>query len=108
MSGKSVVTALLLAGVVLGGCGRRPLVTRDDRASRAFVVRNVRVFDAPHAVLFDGMRDVLVREGRIAAISGAGMNVSGVVQIDGAGATLLPGLVDLHVHSGATSAPPWK
>ena len=108
MSGKSVVTALLLAGVVLGGCGRRPLVTRDDRLPRAFVVRNVRVFDAPHAVLFDGMRDVLVREGRIAAISGAGMNVSGIVEIDGAGATLLPGLVDLHVHSGATSAPPWK
>jgi imidazolonepropionase-like amidohydrolase len=105
---KSAIAGLLAVCLALGGCERRPLVTRDARASRTFCLRNVRVFDAPRAAVLEGLRDVLVREGRIAAISLAGMKVSGADAIDGRGATLLPGLVDLHVHAGASSAPPWK
>lgn len=51
---------------------------------------------------------MLVRDGRIAAVASAGMNVSGVEEIDGAGGTLLPGLIDLHTHTGASSGPPWQ
>jgi imidazolonepropionase-like amidohydrolase len=109
MFAKRCGALLLLAAVALGGCERRPpLVTRDAHASRTFCLRRVRVFDAPRAARLDGLRDVLVREGRIAAIAPAGMKVSGVRDVDGDGATLLPGLVDLHVHSGASAAPPWK
>jgi imidazolonepropionase-like amidohydrolase len=80
---------------------------RDRATSRTFCLRSVRVFDASRATLLAGLRDVLVREGRIAAIAPAGMQASGAPEIDGAGAVLLPGLVDLHVHSGGGSSPPW-
>jgi imidazolonepropionase-like amidohydrolase len=81
---------------------------RDPASSRTFCLRSVRVFDAPRAALLEGIRDVLVREGRIAAITPAGMQVSGAPEIDGAGGVLVPGLVDLHVHSGGGSGPPWQ
>ncbi len=81
-------------------------MTRDPAASRRFCLRNVRVFNAPRATLLDGLRDVVVREGRIAAIGPAGMKVSGAPEVDGAGSVLLPGLVDVHVHAGGGSSPP--
>jgi imidazolonepropionase-like amidohydrolase len=100
---------LAIAWMLLSSCSREHhLVTRDPAATRTFCLRNVRVFDAPHGALFTGLRDVVVREGRIAAIAPAGMRVSGAREIDGAGAALVPGLVDLHVHLGADSGPPWR
>lgn len=54
--------------------------------------------------VFDGMRmreraDVLIRDGRIAAI-GANLKMpAGAERIDGAGKTLLPGLIDAHTHN---------
>jgi imidazolonepropionase-like amidohydrolase len=109
MRRKPLAALLIVAGTLLASCAReRPLVLRDPASSRTFCLRNVRVFDAPRATLLEGLRDVLVREGRIAAIAPAGMNVSGAPEIDGAGGVLLPGLVDLHVHSGGGSSPPWQ
>src|SRR6516164_11281841 len=95
--------------MLLASCSReRHLVTRDAAATGTFCLRGVRVFDAPQGAMLTGLRDVVVREGRIAAIAPAGMKVSGAAEIDGAGAALLPGLVDLHVHLGADSGPPWR
>lgn len=108
MSGKAVAAGLLAVAVLVAGCSRHRLVSRDSKAPRSFCLRSVRVFDAPQARLLEGLRDVLVRDGKIAAIAPAGMKVSGVADVDGGGATLLPGLVDLHVHTGAGSGPPWK
>ena len=47
------------------------------------------------------MRDVLIQDGRIARIAVTGMIADppeGTRQIDGAGLTVLPGLIDAHVH----------
>ena len=54
-------------------------------------------------------RDVTVRDGRIAAIEAAGRGTppKGAVVVPGAGATLIPGLVDMHGHVNTQSAPPW-
>jgi imidazolonepropionase-like amidohydrolase len=57
---------------------------------------DVRVFDG------NGMHaraDVLVRDGRIAAIGKQLKAPDGVARIDGDGKTLLPGLIDAHTHS---------
>jgi len=90
-------------------CGREPLlVTRPTGASRSLVVRNVRIFDAPAAALRDGLWDVVVREGRIAAIERPGVAAGGLPEIDGQGGTLVPGLVDVHTHTGSTANPPWQ
>jgi imidazolonepropionase-like amidohydrolase len=60
------------------------------------VIRNVNVWTSRGRV---GNRDVFVRDGRIAAIqpSGGALGIEARV-LDGKGHTLLPGLVDAHLH----------
>jgi imidazolonepropionase-like amidohydrolase len=58
--------------------------------------RNVRVFDGVGPAL-SPPTDVLVRGNLIAAI-GAGARSSGATVIEGRGRTLMPGLIDAHVH----------
>src|SRR5262249_36161585 len=43
-----------------------------------------------------------------AAIDQPGVAAAGLPEIDGGGETLLPGLVDVHTHTGSTAAPPWS
>ena len=57
-----------------------------------------------HVRVFDGTtvaadRDVLVRDGRIVRLARAIQPPSGAVIVDGAGKTLLPGLIDAHTHA---------
>jgi imidazolonepropionase-like amidohydrolase len=100
---------LVLALAAFAACSHEPrLVSREPGAARSLVVRNVRVFDAPAARLADGLRDVVVRDGRIAAVDPPGVAAPGLREIDGRGGTLLPGLVDVHTHTGSTPAPPWQ
>jgi imidazolonepropionase-like amidohydrolase len=64
-------------------------------AANSFVVRNVRVFDGERTI---ADTDVVVRDGRIAAI-GRGAKADGLRVVDGSKRTLLPGLIDAHVHT---------
>ena len=101
------LVALALA-VFLASCGgEHTFVTRVPDARPSGVIRNVRVFDAPHAALLDGLRDVVVRDGRIVSIAPPGVPAVGLIEVDGHGGTLLPGLVDVHTHTGGSASPPW-
>lgn len=109
--GRANVGAMALVFVLIGASACThppPLVSRPQRASRSLVLRNVRVFDAPNTKLLDGLRDVVVQNGRIEAIGPLGLAASGMLEIDGRGETLLPGLVDVHTHTASASDPPWK
>lgn len=66
--------------------------TADSRNS--FVIANVRVFDG-HKTM--EKTNVIVRDGRIVAVTADGPP-SGLNVIDGTGKTLIPGLIDAHVH----------
>jgi len=67
---------------------------------------NARVLDGTGAPPREGL-SVLVRDGRIAAIGGAGEDPPhDAVTIDVAGRTLMPGLVDAHAHVLAKLPPP--
>lgn len=62
----------------------------------AFVIRNVRIFDGEKIIAADS---VAVADGKIIAV---GTNIAappGAQVIDGTGDTLLPGLMDSHVHA---------
>jgi len=60
-----------------------------------FVIRNARIFDGTRVI---PQGDVWVRDGMISS-AGPHLNVPpGVRTIDGRGRTLLPGLIDAHVH----------
>ena len=95
MTGRAAISlaaAFLTATIAAGDspiaqppCDRSPLV-----------VRNTSVW-MPTGVLRH--RDVVVRDGRIAAIEPSASRPSADMRtIDGAGHTLLPGFVDLHLH----------
>lgn len=87
-----LVTALVALIVVAAAapaqgqtCDRSPLV-----------IRNVAVW-TPSGIT--PARDVLMQDGRVTSIElGGGPTQKGARVIDGAGQTLLPGLVDAHVH----------
>jgi imidazolonepropionase-like amidohydrolase len=59
------------------------------------LIQNVRVFDGER--VFEH-RSVLIENGKIAEIGGPHLRVVGTQVISGAGRTLLPGLIDSHVH----------
>src|SRR5687767_1778385 len=64
-------------------------------AQNAVLFDNVRVFDGTRALQ---QRDVLVRDGRIVRVASQ-IAPAGARVIDGAGKTLLPGLIDAHSHA---------
>jgi imidazolonepropionase-like amidohydrolase len=67
-----------------------------DVPAAGFAVHDVRLFDGER---FTEHADVVVRAGRIAAV-GSGLALPrDLPLVEGAGATLLPGLIDAHVHT---------
>jgi imidazolonepropionase-like amidohydrolase len=74
-----------------------PLLTAQSADSAAYVIRNVRVFDGE---MVSEQQTVLISGGTIAAV-GAGSAVTvpaGAQELAGEGRTLLPGLMDAHIH----------
>lgn len=81
---------------------RAKVQERALRQGQATLIQHARIFTATGEVIDRGA--VLVREGRIAHIyrgdapSAKSLNA---VEVEGAGKTLLPGLIDVHIHIGA-------
>lgn len=70
------------------------------------VFRDAAVFTATSSALLEH-QDVWVEDGLITAIEPAGEAKPADVVIDARGKTLMPGLVDAHVHTTMNSLPPW-
>src|SRR5262245_29564007 len=64
--------------------------------AQTFVVRGARVFDGETVL---GTRDVLVSDGKIVTVASNIRSPDGAQVVDGRGKTLLPGLIDSHVHN---------
>lgn len=74
---------------------------RDMLRTDQFLIRNTRIFTGDGKVIENG--SVLVREGKIAEVYEGTPPDAEKMRIDaveGAGKTLLPGLIDVHVHLG--------
>jgi hypothetical protein len=65
-------------------------------SNNSFLVRNVRIFDGTRLL---GANSVLVNNGRIDQIGVGLIAASDTAVLDGGGDTLLPGLIDSHVHT---------
>lgn len=63
----------------------------------SILLRNGNLFDGVTRELRPGM-DVLVVDGTIAEVSDRPLEATGAVEVDVGGRTLLPGLIDAHVH----------
>jgi imidazolonepropionase-like amidohydrolase len=86
-------------GAMLGGAAllaSNPARAFQAPASNEFLFRNVRVFNGRASELSSPM-DVLVRGNTIAAV-GTGGGAASATVIDGAGRTLMPGMIDAHWH----------
>lgn len=62
----------------------------------AFAVSGVRMFDGERVL---PVANVIIRDGRIEAVGADVAIPDGIEVVDGAGRTLLPGLIDAHTHS---------
>lgn len=98
-----VVACLALLGVLLWqavpqpGTASGPAVAAPSApASERLLIRGARVFDGERTW---PTADVLVEQGRIAAVAQKLDAPAGAEIVDGTGHTLLPGLIDAHVHS---------
>ena len=108
---KLWVLAVLAPFVIMGGwksyskehLGNNAALYRDLQRSGAFLIRNTRIFTGDGKVIENGA--VLVRDGKIAAVyDGAAPDPEQLKAetVEGAGKTLLPGLIDAHVHLAAS------
>lgn len=79
-----------------GGVVQSATTDADAGSSSGFAIRDVRVFDGERVL---ARANVLVRDGRIAAVGSTVAIPDGITVIDGDGRTLLPGLIDAHTHS---------
>jgi imidazolonepropionase-like amidohydrolase len=85
-----------------------PLVTKPAGPPPRIRITNVFVFDGRLDRL-SPPRDVILEGGRIKGIVGRGhLPAEGEVTIDGTSRILMPGLVDVHGHTGSNSAPSWS
>lgn len=63
----------------------------------SYLFKNGRLLDPLKATLIDGMQ-VLVQDGLVREVSDAPIQAPGATVVDLGGKTLMPGLIDLHVH----------
>ena len=107
---KLWVVAALAPFLIMGGAraftrehlGDNEALYRHLQRSGSFLIRHTRIFTAAGKTIESG--SVLVRDGKIAEIyEGASpdpLTLKAEV-VEGAGKTLLPGLIDVHVHLGS-------
>jgi imidazolonepropionase-like amidohydrolase len=88
------IYALLVVGVIIMAA---PALAQ---SSNEFVVRNVRIFDGTRVI---PSGEVWVQDGKIKAVGADVKTPASVRSIDGAGETLLPGLIDSHAHVYGTA-----
>ena len=64
--------------------------------ARDLVISNARILDGTGGVIEQG--SIVVSDGRIVSVSAGDPEAEGVLEIDAQGMTVMPGLIDTHVH----------
>ncbi|HEY1991307.1 MAG TPA: CIA30 family protein [Gammaproteobacteria bacterium] len=93
---KTSLIVLAACGVCVGIFFLLPTPAPTHPAANSFTIRHVRVFDGER-VLPDA--DVVVQDGLIKTVGKDATIPAGMQVLDGNGKTLLPGLIDAHVHT---------
>lgn len=109
----SRLVALAVSCVCLLACTSPELpsvqIAHPEVTSDLLLIQNVSVFDSESLETTAG-QDVVVQDGLIAGVfaTGGPRSTVGARVISGAGATLVPGLVDMHGHVHASTLPTWN
>jgi len=94
-----IAAGALLLAVLAAAVGLQEANGSDTAAAPndpTFAIRGARVFDGERML---APTTVLVRDGLIVAVGDDAVVPAGIEVIDGSGKTLLPGLIDAHVHA---------
>lgn len=91
--------------MVVAGCAQHAFVEPAPTPAGGYVFRNVQVFDARTGAVGVQPQDVHVRDGVIQRVAANLGPVDGAQDLNGGG-VLLPGLVDVHTHTGGGSSLP--
>jgi len=92
---------LLQVVILVVAKGLAPAQNAPTAPSGSFAITHVRLFDGERT---SQDQTIVVRDGRIAAIGNRADVAQGLPEINGSGQTLLPGLIDAHVHAYAPNA----
>lgn len=94
--------------LLLWSCAARVPFAVSPQLEPAILIEDTSVLDVDSGTVTPH-RDVLIVDGFVTEITPPGRAVKppDVHTISGRGATLLPGLIDMHAHLGSNSAPPW-
>jgi len=98
-----IAAGALLLAVLAAAVGLQEANGSDTAAAPndpTFAIRGARVFDGERML---APTTVLVRDGLIVAVGDDAVVPEGIEVIDGSGKTLLPGLIDAHVHAWGTA-----
>lgn len=90
--------ALGLGIATQGRAGNGPdaAASAAEAGGNSFAIRGARVFDGERDL---GVATVVVRDGLVESVAAGAGPADGLPVIDGTGKTLLPGLIDAHVHA---------
>jgi imidazolonepropionase-like amidohydrolase len=101
-------TVWIVVTLLLCGCAAHVPFSVTPVITPSVLIEDTAVLDVETGKV-SGPRDVLIVDGFIAEITAPGHAVRppDVTVIAGNGATVLPGLIDVHAHLGGSSAPPW-
>jgi imidazolonepropionase-like amidohydrolase len=96
----SAITKLCVLLAVSVSIAAGQALANNNNDKKEFVIRDVRIFDGTRVI---PKGQVWVQNGRIKAVAADVKAPASVRRIDGAGKTLLPGLIDAHAHAYGTA-----
>jgi len=96
LSGLVCFSRRFVSGFLLLVFSALPLIYAEALAAGSLLIKNARLIDATGSPPRDGMC-ILIRDGWITEI-GSDIAAEGVEALDAGGATVLPGLIDAHMH----------
>lgn len=90
-------------------CGGSPYgdIISQESEQKSILIQNADIFNGRDGDLLHN-RDVLIKDGRIESIADNIEESETYLVIDGKGKTLMPGLIDAHVHLSGSGAVPWE
>lgn len=108
---RKIVVLILFFSISCKNYYKKDLLQRQQK-NTSILIKNVSIFNGKDSLVIPA-KDVVLEEGKIKAITATGKNKElysdkNIKIINGTGKTLMPGLIDTHVHIGASGAPPWK
>lgn len=114
MNRLKLFVSAIAACSMLAGCASPPkhptvAVALAPTTSDMIVIQNVAIFDSESLSRTPGM-DVVIQGGKIGAVLPTGelKSTAGAHVVSGEGATLVPGLIDMHGHVSSGTTPTWE